>query len=99
MVGIGGFFVEVLEDISFRIAPVNAYQAREMMSELRSQALLDEFRGHAAVDRDAFAYTIQRFGLLLAEHPEIAEMDLNPLIWSSTENRALVVDVRATLLG
>jgi len=96
MVGIGGIFVEVLKDVSFRIAPVNAYQAREMMNELRSQALLDEFRGHAAVDRDAFAYTIQRFGLLLAEHPEIAEMDLNPLIWSSTENKALVVDVRAT---
>jgi acetyltransferase len=97
MVGIGGIFVEVLNDVSFRIAPVNAYQAHEMINELRSQALLDEFRGHAAVDREAFAYTIQRFGLLLAEHPEIAEMDLNPLIWSATENKALVVDVRATL--
>lgn len=98
MCGIGGIFVEVLQDVTFRIAPVNAYQAREMLSELRSQALLDEFRGHAAIDRDAFAYTIQRFSLLLAEHPEIAEMDLNPLIWSSTDNKALVVDVRATLI-
>jgi acetyltransferase len=97
MVGIGGIFVEVLKDVAFRIAPVNAYQAREMLSELRSQALLDAFRGHAAIDRVSFAYTIQHFGLLLAEHPEIAEMDLNPLVWSAKEKRAVVVDVRATL--
>jgi acetyltransferase len=97
MVGIGGIFVEVLKDVAFRIAPVNAYQAKEMLNELRSQPLLDEFRGHAAIDRESFAYTIQRFGLLLAEHPEISEMDLNPLIWSANEKKAVVVDVRATL--
>lgn len=97
MVGIGGIFVEVLKDVSFRIAPVNAFEAREMLSELRSQALLDGFRGSPAIDRDTFAYTIQQFSLLLAEHPEISEMDLNPLIWSGGDNLAMVVDVRATL--
>jgi len=97
MVGIGGIFIEVLKDVSFRIAPVNAFEAKEMLGELRSQVLLDGFRSQLPVDRDAFGYTIQQFSLLLAEHPEILEMDLNPLMWSSAENEAVVVDVRATV--
>jgi acetyl coenzyme A synthetase (ADP forming)-like protein len=97
MTGIGGIFIEVLKDVSFRIAPVNAFEAKEMLAELRSQVLLDGFRGQQAIDRDAFGYTIQQFSLLLSEHPEILEMDLNPLMWSSTENQAVVVDVRATV--
>ena len=95
MVGIGGIFVEVLKDVSFKIAPVNAYEAKEMLFELRSQALLNGFRGHSPIDRDAFGYTIQQFSLLLAEHPEIVEMDLNPLIWSDSQNQAIAVDIRA----
>lgn len=95
MVGIGGIFVEILKDISFKIAPVNAYEAKEMLSELRSQALLNGYRGQMPVDRDAFGYTIQQFSLLLAEHPEIKEMDLNPLIWSDSRNQAIAVDIRA----
>ena len=95
MVGIGGIFVEILKDISFKIAPVNAYEAKEMLSELRSQALLNGYRGQMPVDRDAFGYTIQQFSLLLAEHPEIMEMDLNPLIWSDSRNQAIAVDIRA----
>ena len=68
-----------------------------MLAELRSQVLLDGFRGQQAIDRDAFGYTIQQFSLLLSEHPAILEMDLNPLMWSSTENQAVVVDDRATV--
>jgi acetyltransferase len=97
MVGFGGIFIEVLKDVSFRIAPVNAFEAKEMIGELRSQPLLNGFRGNPAVDRDSFAYTIQQFSLLLAEHPEIVEMDLNPLIWQAERGSAAVVDVRATL--
>ncbi|MGD9898890.1 MAG: acetate--CoA ligase family protein [Calditrichaceae bacterium] len=97
MVGFGGIFIEVLKDVSFRIAPVNAFEAREMISELRSQALLNGFRGNPAIDLNSFAYAIQRFGLLLSEHPEITEMDLNPLIWDSESRQPVVVDVRATL--
>ena len=95
MAGIGGILVEVLKDVSFKIAPVNAFEAKEMLSELRSQPLLNGFRGQLPVDRDAFGYTIQQFSLLLAEHPEIVEMDLNPLIWSDAQNRAIAVDIRA----
>jgi len=97
MVGIGGVFVEVLKDVVFRVAPVNAYEAREMLSALHSQAVLDGFRGLPAVNRERLAYSLTRFSLLLAEHPEIVEMDLNPLIWSAEENELFVVDIRATI--
>ncbi len=97
MVGIGGVFVEVLKDVAFRVAPVNAYEAREMINALQSQTVLDGFRGLPAVNRGRLAYTLTRFSLLLAEHPEITEMDLNPLIWSAEDNELLVVDIRATV--
>ena len=97
MVGIGGIFIEVLKDVSFRVAPLNLYQAKDMINELRSQAMLDGFRGNPAINRDQFAYTIQRFSLLFAEHPEIIEMDLNPLIWAPHAGVPVAVDVRATI--
>jgi len=97
MVGIGGIFIEVIKDVSFRIAPVNAYEAKEMLNELQSQVLLNGFRGNLPVDRDSFAYTIQQFSLLLAEHEEITEIDLNPLIWIEEGNFAMAVDMRATI--
>ena len=97
MVGIGGIFIEVIKDVSFRIAPVNAYEAKEMLAELQSQVLLNGFRGNLPVDRDSFSYTIQQFSLLLAEHKEISEIDLNPLIWIEDGNFAMAVDMRATV--
>jgi acetate---CoA ligase (ADP-forming) len=97
MVGIGGIFIEVLKDVVFRVAPVNFYEAKEMLEDLRSQVLLDGFRGSPAVDRNRIAYSIQQFSILFAEHPEIVEMDLNPMIWSTEEQRAVVVDMRATV--
>jgi acetyltransferase len=97
MVGVGGILVEALKDVSFRIAPVNVFEAKEMLAELRAQVLLNGFRGMPRLDRDAFAYTISQFSLLLVEHTEITEMDLNPLICSADEKDALVVDVRASI--
>ena len=96
MVGLGGIFVEVLQDVTFRIAPVNAYEAEEMLGELKGQKLLNGFRNIPALDRFKFGMLIQYFSHLLAEHPEIAEMDLNPLIWAEGMEFPVVVDVRAT---
>lgn len=96
MVGLGGIFVEVLQDVTFRMAPVNAYEAEEMLTELRGQKLLNGFRNIPALDRFKFGKLIQYFSHLLAEHPEIAEMDLNPLIWAPELEFPVVVDVRAT---
>ncbi len=99
MAGLGGIFVEVLQDVTFRIAPVNAYEAEEMLNDLHGQKLLNGFRNIPPLDRFKFGMIIQYFSHLLAEHPEIAEMDLNPLIWSEGMEFPLVVDVRATFAG
>ncbi len=96
MVGLGGIFVEVLKDVTFRIAPVNVYEAQEMLTELRSQRLLQGFRNIPPLDEFRFGKLIHYFSLLLAEHPEIAEIDLNPLIWGAGQEWPVVVDWRAT---
>jgi len=95
MFGIGGIFVEALKDISFRIAPLTISEARQMIDELKMQTLLNGFRGLPKVDRDRLAELIAAFSRLLAEHEEISEMDLNPII--VTQDGAFVVDVRATV--
>jgi len=97
MVGFGGIFIEVLKDVVFRIAPLSEEEALHMLDELRAQALFTGTRGLAPIDKKAFARTIHKFSLLLAEHPEIVEMDLNPLIWSTERHEAVVVDMRATI--
>ena len=97
MAGFGGIFIEVLKDVIFRFAPLSEQEALAMLDELHSQALFAGFRGQPPVDKKSFARTIQKFSLLLAEHPEISEMDLNPLIWSAQRQEAVVVDLRATL--
>ena len=95
MFGIGGIFVEALKDISFRIAPLAISEARQMIEELKMQTLLNGFRGMPKVDRDRLAELIAAFSRLLAEHEEISEMDLNPMI--VTQDGTFVVDVRATV--
>ncbi|MHB2154674.1 acetate--CoA ligase family protein [Calditrichota bacterium GD2] len=96
MVGLGGIFVEVLKDVAFRIAPVNVYEAQEMLNELRGQKLMKGFRNIPPLDFFKFGKLIHYFSLLLAEHPEIAEIDLNPLIWGAGMEEPIAVDFRAT---
>lgn len=95
MFGIGGIFVEALKDISFRIAPLALNEAQQMIDELKTQTLLNGFRGLPKVDRERLGKLIADFSRLLAEHEEILEMDLNPII--VTQDGAFVVDVRATV--
>ncbi len=95
MFGIGGIFVEALKDVAFRIAPLSAFEARQMIDDLKTQTLLNGFRGLPAVDRDFLGELIANFSRLLAQHEEILEMDLNPLI--VTPQGAFAVDVRATV--
>ena len=79
MAGLGGIFVEVLKDISFRLAPVTLFEAREMLGELKGAALLDGVRGGKPVDLDALAGIIVRVSQLISGFP-IDEIDLNPVI-------------------
>ncbi len=80
MFGLGGIFTEVLEDVSFRLAPLTITDAREMMAEIRAAHILDAVRGMARVDKAALARAIVGVGKAATDNPEIAEIDINPLI-------------------
>ncbi len=82
MFGLGGVYVEALADVSFRLAPLTAADAEEMIDEVRSARLLAGLRGAPAADRAALVDAIVRIGQLAADHPEIAELDVNPLLCS-----------------
>jgi acetyltransferase len=79
MVGLGGTFVEVLRDVAFRIAPIGMEDAREMLLSLRGAAILGAMRGQPAVPIERIQDILVRVGMLAAEHPDIAELDVNPL--------------------
>jgi len=96
MVGLGGIFVEVLKDVSFRLCPVSRHDARTMLEELRGYALLSGARNEAPVDVEALIDLILKIGgpdgLLMREADKISELDLNPVIVSADE--AVAVDAR-----
>jgi len=93
--GIGGVLVEVLADVTFRLAPVDGGEARSMLDSIKATKLLDGVRGGAAVDRQALANIIQAVGRIVSDFPEISEMDLNPVI--ATASGAVAVDARIAL--
>lgn len=80
MFGLGGIFTEVLRDVVFRLAPLTGREARAMLGAIRGHRLLGAVRGLPAVDTDALARSLVAVGRLACEHPEIAEIDVNPLI-------------------
>jgi acyl-CoA synthetase (NDP forming) len=81
--GIGGVFTEAFSDVSFRLAPLTQSDAAEMLEEIRGKALLGDFRGEKAVDRDALVQILLGLSRIGSEHPEISEIDLNPLLITS----------------
>jgi acetyl coenzyme A synthetase (ADP forming)-like protein len=90
--GLGGVLVEVLKDITFRLAPVSREDARSMLDGIQAAELLKGVRGSASVNRDALAGLIQKVGDLVSDFPEIVEMDLNPVF--ATAQGATAADVR-----
>ena len=95
MVGLGGVYVEALRDVQLRLAPVDRYDALEMLRSLRSAQLLGAFRGAPAVDLEAVADAVVRIGCLADAFPEIVELDVNPLRVGA--NGALALDARVVL--
>jgi acyl-CoA synthetase (NDP forming) len=96
MVGLGGIFVEVLADVSFRICPITRRDAEEMLDELKGAPLLRGARGRKPVSRAAIIDVLLKMGgeggLLMTHAQDIAEADINPLIVS--EHGAVAVDAR-----
>ncbi|MFB6128591.1 MAG: acetate--CoA ligase family protein [Halorhabdus sp.] len=95
MFGLGGIFVEVLEDATFRVAPVSEPEATEMIDEIDSAPLLRGARGREPVDEDGVVETIQRISQLVTDFPAILELDINPLV--ATPDGVVAVDIRATV--
>lgn len=94
MVGLGGTMVEVLKDVAFRVAPLTDRDAAEMLRELRSAPLLDGWRGAPAVDVPAVERAILSLAQLAERHPEILEMELNPLRALPAGAGVLALDTR-----
>lgn len=90
--GLGGVLVEVLQDITFRLAPATEQQSLSMLDDIAGAQILKGVRGAAAIDRQALAALVENVSHLINDFPEISEMDLNPVIASS--DGATAVDVR-----
>jgi acetate---CoA ligase (ADP-forming) subunit beta len=83
--GIGGIFTEVLEEVSFRVAPLDKKQALDMMEETKAKKMLQAIRGMEAVDKDLLAHILIQVGQIGMEQEKIKEIDINPLIISGTK--------------
>ncbi|MFC4543541.1 acetate--CoA ligase family protein [Halosolutus amylolyticus] len=93
--GLGGIFVEILEDTSVRVAPIGEDEARAMVDEIQSAPLLRGARGREPADVDAIVETVQRLSQLVTDFPAILEMDINPLVAGPDGVQA--IDLRLTV--
>jgi len=95
MFGLGGIFVEVLKDVSFRVIPVNRKDAQEMIQEIKGFPLLRGYRGREPASIPALIAMILKVSKFMNENSQIREMELNPIF--AYRNRALAVDARIIL--
>jgi len=95
MFGLGGVWVEVLKDVSFRLVPLTREDARAAITEIRSARLLEGFRGSDPVDVTALEDILLRVSEFVAATPEVREMDLNPIF--AYPDGAVAVDARVIL--
>ena len=96
--GLGGIYVEALKDASFRIAPFSRDEAAQMLTEIRTKALLDGVRGEPPVDKETLIDALLRIGQLVLDFPEIAELDINPFIVYEEGRGGVALDMRLILL-
>lgn len=97
MFGLGGIYVEVLKDVSFRVSPVSRAQADEMIRDIRSFPLLRGVRGDPPADLAALAQVLLALGSLAHDFPQVAEADINPLLVLPRGQGAVAVDARIAL--
>jgi acyl-CoA synthetase (NDP forming) len=95
MFGLGGVLVELLKDVSFRLVPLERADAREMIEEIKGNALLEGFRGAKAVDKEKLVELLLQVSRFVEAHPEVVELDLNPVF--AYPDGALAVDARVVV--
>ena len=97
MFGLGGIYVEVLKDVSFRLAPLTAGEARSMVREIKSYPLLAGVRGQQPADVEAVVEALLRLSQMVTDFPEIVELDVNPLVVNDMGGGAVALDARIIL--
>jgi acetyltransferase len=95
MCGLGGIYIEAFKDVSSSMIPVSKKEARAMISSLKSYPILKGMRGQKGINLNEFETIIQKISALLQLVPEIAELDINPLLASS--DKIIAVDARIKL--
>ena len=86
MLGMGGIYVEILKDVTFRLAPVTNQEANDMISSIKTKKLLEGVRGEKPCDVDKLSECIQRLSQLVTDFKEIKELDMNPvLVWKKVK--------------
>jgi acetyltransferase len=99
MFGLGGIYVEVLKDVSFRIAPISEKIAREMIGEIKTIKLLKGIRGETPSDIESIVDVLLRMSQLVTDFPEIMEMDINPLFVMKRGEGSIAGDARIRIGG
>jgi acyl-CoA synthetase (NDP forming) len=97
MFGLGGIYVEVLRDVTFRLAPVSPEDAQEMIHEIRGYPLLRGVRGQQSADIEGIIDTLLRVSQLVTDFPEIVELDINPLMVRNEGEGVMGIDMRLVL--
>jgi acetyltransferase len=97
MFGYGGIFVEVFKDVSFRLAPFGRNEARRMVRQIKGFKLLDGFRGKPKSDISVLEQAMVRLSDMAVAHPEIKELDINPMLAHPDGEGATVADCRIIL--
>ncbi len=97
MFGIGGIFVEVFQDVTFRLAPIGRNEARRMVRQIKGYKLLQSFRGRPESDIECIEKCLVSLSHLAINHPEIVELDLNPLLVHAKGQGATAADCRMIL--
>ncbi|MHC4792406.1 MAG: acetate--CoA ligase family protein, partial [Planctomycetota bacterium] len=97
MFGLGGTFVEALKDVTFRLAPMWEISAEIMIKTIKAYSILKGVRGGWPCDIDAIKDCIHRLSQMLTDHPQIAELDINPLIVYPKGDGCVVADSRILL--
>jgi len=95
MFGLGGIFVEILKDVSFRLAPISRTDAEEMVKEIKAYKILEGARGMPRADQETIVGILLATSKMLMECPEIKELDMNPVL--VYEKGARIVDARVIL--
>jgi len=95
--GLGGIFVEVLKDVSFRIAPVTKFDAESMLGEIKAAKILEGYRGTPPRDKDALVDIIMKLSKFMEEQELVTDVDLNPIMVFEKGKGAAIADARVLI--